>query len=164
MGVMGAGKYDKDSIRIESNGFVEIEYNGVTVRKPLRDWHQIALKDTQRIEEADKNSIPQSCDLERFMYLAESANFHLYSSDLWKGTAERFAKMVVQDCLDIVEAEGGTTAANIIRKHFNIAKTFGWTCPVCGLDPNSGDPCPKGIGEHMTGPCPMKERNFNEND
>jgi len=35
---------------------------------------------------------------------------------------------------------------------------------VCGLDPNSGDPCPKGIGEHMTGPCPMKERDHNGSD
>jgi len=158
MGVMGAGKYDKDSIRIESNSFVEIEYNGVTIRKPLRDWHHLALKDNQTNTEAAKNSIPQFSDLERFTFLAESANFHLYSSDLWKGTAERFAKMIVQDCLDLVEADGNTTTANAIRKHFNIEKTFGWTCPVCGLDPNSGDPCPKGIGAHMTGPCPLKEK------
>jgi hypothetical protein len=161
---MGAGKYDKESVRVESNSFVEIEYNGVTIRKPLKDWHQIALKDNQHNEDVDKHSSPQSSELERFIYLAESANFHLYSSDLWKGTAERFAKMVVLDCLDIAEADGNTATANKIRKHFNIEKTFGWTCPVCGLDPNSGDPCPKGIGAHMTGPCPMKERDHRGND
>lgn len=157
MGVMGAGKYDKDSVRIDSNGFVEIEYNGVTVKKALRDWHHLALNN-QLNDSAKANSIPQSSELERFKYLAESANFHLYLSDLWKGTAERFAKMVVQDCLDIVEEDSATAISNKIRKHFNIEKTFGWTCPVCGLDPESGDPCPKGIGAHMTGPCPMKEK------
>lgn len=157
MGVMGVGKYDKDSVRIDSNGFVEIEYNGVTVKKALREWHHLALNN-QLKDSVETNSIPRSCELERFKYLADSAGFNLYHSDLWQGTAERFAKMVVQDCIDIVEIDGVAGTANKIRKHFNIEKTFGWTCPVCGLDPSSGDPCPKGPEPHLTGPCPMKER------
>jgi hypothetical protein len=35
---------------------------------------------------------------DRFEPLAAAANFNIYHSDLWRGTARRFAEYVVQEC------------------------------------------------------------------
>ena len=45
-------------------------------------------------------------DLEdRFEQLASQANFNIYHSDIWRGTARRFAELIVQDCIDIIHKQ-----------------------------------------------------------
>ena len=71
-------------------------------------------------------------DLEdRFEQLASQANFNIYHSDIWRGTARRFAELIVRECASIVE-EGvmiretskdtyaSLSTANIIREHFGV--------------------------------------------
>ncbi len=43
-------------------------------------------------------------DLEdKFEQLAAAANFNIYHSDIWRGTARRFAESIVLECINIVK-------------------------------------------------------------
>lgn len=39
---------------------------------------------------------------DRFDQLAAQANFNVYHSDIWHGTAQRFAQSIVRECLTIL--------------------------------------------------------------
>ena len=76
--------------------------------------------------------------------------------------AEKFAWLIVQECLDIVnrkeysyhEADPLWETAQLIKEHFGVEDHMGWVCPKCGID-RSRDVCPKGHTAAMTGDCPM---------
>lgn len=38
-----------------------------------------------------------------FKEIADRAHFNIYHSDLWYGTARRFAEMIVKDCADTIQ-------------------------------------------------------------
>lgn len=40
---------------------------------------------------------------DRFEQLAAAANFNIYHSDIWRGTARRFAESVIKECLAILD-------------------------------------------------------------
>lgn len=43
-------------------------------------------------------------DLEdKFEQLAAAANFNIYHSDIWRGTARLFAESIVRECINIVK-------------------------------------------------------------
>jgi hypothetical protein len=39
----------------------------------------------------------------RFEQLAAEANFNIYHSDIWHGTARRFAELIVKDCANTIQ-------------------------------------------------------------
>ena len=60
---------------------------------------------------------------DQFDLLAAHANFSLYHSDLWHGTAQRFALSIVQECIrlcDQVDLAGADDCINSIKDHFGI--------------------------------------------
>jgi hypothetical protein len=57
-------------------------------------------------------------DLEdKFEALAANANFNIYHSDIWRGTARKFAESVVREC---VSCCGSQTDKQNLLKHFGI--------------------------------------------
>ena len=40
---------------------------------------------------------------DKFEALAAKTNFNIYHSDIWRGTARRFAESIVKECLDKIE-------------------------------------------------------------
>ena len=57
-------------------------------------------------------------DLEdKFEQLAAEANFNIYHSDIWRGTARKFAESVVREC---VSCCGSQADKQNLLKHFGI--------------------------------------------
>ena len=63
-------------------------------------------------------------DLEdKFEQLAAEANFNIYHSDIWRGTARKFAESIVRECLnccDQVDLAGADDCIDKIKDHFGI--------------------------------------------
>ena len=71
-------------------------------------------------------------DLEdRFEQLAAQANFNVYHSDIWRGTARKFAESIVKECVGIVEgghflhedapdAKFARECSSAIKRHFGV--------------------------------------------
>lgn len=63
-------------------------------------------------------------DLEdKFEQLAAEANFNIYHSDIWRGTARRFAESIVRECIrlcDQVDLAGADDCIDNIRDHFGV--------------------------------------------
>ena len=60
---------------------------------------------------------------DRFEQLAAESHFSIYHTDLWRGTARRFAELIVRECAKIADnpAPGAfTSIGNDIRKHFGV--------------------------------------------
>ena len=60
---------------------------------------------------------------DKFEALAASANFNIYHSDIWRGTARKFAESIVHECANIASnpATGAyTSIGDQIKKHFGI--------------------------------------------
>ena len=58
-----------------------------------------------------------------FEKLAAKANFNIYHSDIWRGTARRFAESIVRECLnccDQVDLAGADDCIDNIKDHFGI--------------------------------------------
>ena len=58
-----------------------------------------------------------------FEKLAAKANFNIYHSDIWRGTARRFAESIVRECLnccDRVDLAGADDCIDNIKDHFGI--------------------------------------------
>ncbi len=62
--------------------------------------------------------LPENPD--RFDLIAAEANFNMYHHDLWRGTAERFARMVVEES---IKCCGSQADKNNIRRHFGLNVT-----------------------------------------
>lgn len=68
-------------------------------------------------------------DLEdRFEQLAAQANFNIYHSDIWRGTARKFAESIVKECCGIYDKiDNGNPHMDTeyfpeaIHKHFGLA-------------------------------------------
>ena len=57
-------------------------------------------------------------DLEdKFEQLATEANFNIYHSDIWRGTARKFAESIVREC---VSCCGSQADKQNLLKHFGI--------------------------------------------
>ena len=63
-------------------------------------------------------------DLEdKFEQLAARANFNIYHSDIWRGTARKFAELIVRECISACATDqlGKTIGAEeLIKKHFGV--------------------------------------------
>lgn len=63
-------------------------------------------------------------DLEdKFEQLAAAANFNIYHSDIWRGTARLFAESIVRECIrlcDQVDLAGADDCIDNIKDHFGI--------------------------------------------
>ena len=62
-------------------------------------------------------------DLEdKFEQLAAAANFNIYHSDIWRGTARRFAESIVRECAAIADKNviGTDKVGKAIKQHFRI--------------------------------------------
>lgn len=63
-------------------------------------------------------------DLEdKFEQLAAEANFNIYHSDIWRGTARRFAESIVRECIrlcDQVDLAGADDCIDNIQDHFGV--------------------------------------------
>ena len=54
---------------------------------------------------------------EKLKEIAKQSHFNIYMSELWQGTAERFALAIVQECIMACPHED---ARNHIRRHFGV--------------------------------------------
>jgi hypothetical protein len=54
-------------------------------------------------EQYNKVLLPDNPD--QFDFLAAKANFNIYHSDIWRGTAQRFAQSIVEECAKIIESQ-----------------------------------------------------------
>jgi len=67
-------------------------------------------------------------DLEdKFEQLAARANFNIYHSDIWRGTARLFAESIVRECAKVadeglaeVTVKGPEWPSHYIKKHFGV--------------------------------------------
>ena len=63
-------------------------------------------------------------DLEdKFEQLAAAANFNIYHSDIWRGTARLFAESIVRECIrqcDKVDIVGADDCIQNIKDYFDI--------------------------------------------
>jgi hypothetical protein len=62
-------------------------------------------------------------DLEdKFEQLAAAANFNIYHSDIWRGTARKFAESIVKETLQVARAgvEYGDSMENAVYKYFGV--------------------------------------------
>ncbi len=68
---------------------------------------------------------------DRFEQLAAQANFNIYHSDIWRGTARKFAELIVQECVGVVEgghflhqdapeARLARECSSAIKRHFGV--------------------------------------------
>ena len=73
--------------------------------------------DFPEFDHAYKTILVKDAD-DKFEALAANANFIIYHSDIWRGTARRFAESIVRECIDICDAygmpDGTSPAAQII--------------------------------------------------
>ena len=54
---------------------------------------------------------------DKFEALAANANFNIYHSDIWRGTARRFAESIVRECASCC---GSQADKQNLLKHFGI--------------------------------------------
>ena len=59
---------------------------------------------------------------DKFEALAAEANFNVYHSDIWRGTARRFAELIVRECCQKLENDGMVELAMEMKQHFGVEK------------------------------------------
>lgn len=69
---------------------------------------------------------------------------------------DKFAKLIVQECVDIANDTryDGKVVANRIKFVFGVEEHRGWVCSKCGTD-RTREACPLGHMAAVTGECPM---------
>lgn len=72
-----------------------------------------------------KFMLPENPD--QFDILAAKANFGIYRHDLWQGTGRRFAELIVQECISIINdavdhREPASTYTDKIQEHFGVVR------------------------------------------
>ena len=80
------------------------------------------MSDFPEFDQAYRTVLVKDLD-DKFEKLAAKANFNIYHSDIWIGTARKFAELIVNECASIADnpAPGAyTSIGNQIRKHFGI--------------------------------------------
>lgn len=55
---------------------------------------------------------------DKFEALAANANFNIYHSDIWRGTARKFAESIVLECIKISQL--GSISESKLKKHFGV--------------------------------------------
>lgn len=78
--------------------------------------------------------------------------------EIWERALEKYAELIVQDCIDINKQELSFNAfeqlMNKYQDHFAVEESKGWVCPKCGAD-RTKIACPQGFGATVDGRCPM---------
>jgi hypothetical protein len=105
---------------------VELEIDGLVIGKSIQLWHNLALREQLEQRAVESKDTAPVITTDRFEHLAEQASFNIYKSDLWRGTADRFAESVVRECISIVndavdQREPASTYADKIKEHFGIS-------------------------------------------
>lgn len=80
------------------------------------------MSDFPEFDQAYKTVLVKDPD-DVFEKLAAKANFNIYHSDIWQGTARRFAESIVRECLnccDQVDLAGADDCIDNIKDHFGI--------------------------------------------
>ena len=76
----------------------------------------------------------------------------------WESRLEKFAELIVKDCMEINKQELSFTAferlMNKYQDHFAVEEPKGWVCPKCGVD-RTKNVCPQGFGATVDSRCPM---------
>jgi hypothetical protein len=44
---------------------------------------------------------------DRFEQLAAEANFNVYHSDIWRGTGRKFAELIIEECMYVMDCNKG---------------------------------------------------------
>ena len=59
---------------------------------------------------------------DKFERLAAEANFNIYHSDIWRGTARKFAESIVRECVGVADKNviGTDKVGKAIKQHFGI--------------------------------------------
>ena len=60
------------------------------------------MSDFPEFDQAYKTVLVKDPD-DRFERLAAEANFNIYHSDIWRGTARLFAESIVRECIGIIK-------------------------------------------------------------
>ena len=86
----------------------------------------------ERIKQLAEQARAQYCDLGdascfKRLGLVEAVVFK--PEDL-----EKFAELIVQECMSYMEDGDIDFAKFMIKKHFGVEERKGWVCPKCGVD------------------------------
>lgn len=124
---MGAVSNEKEYSVTVIGDIVELEINGFVICKSIQLWHNLALREQAEQRAVESKDIEPVITEDRFKHLAEQASFNIYKSDLWQGTGQRFAELIVQECAGIVadsvdHREPASTYVDKIKRHFGINK------------------------------------------
>jgi hypothetical protein len=126
MGVLSNELSNESECSVKVMGdIVELEINGRVICKSIQLWHNLALRELFEQRAAESKDIQPVITEDRFEQLAEQASFNIYRSDLWRGTANRFAELIVQECVGIVadavdHREPASTYVDKIKRRFGI--------------------------------------------
>ena len=103
---------------------VELEINGLVICKSIQLWHNLALREQAEQRAVESKDMEPEVTTDRFERLAEQASFNIYKSDLWQGTGERYSRMLVEECcqmmLDLESKYPANLTVQEIRKHFGV--------------------------------------------
>jgi hypothetical protein len=88
---------------------------------------------------------------ERIRELLVQAMAEVGPDDTDTKTLERFAELIVQDCMAQCK---DSESKDAIAIRFELQEHGGWVCPKCGIDRIKAA-CPDGHTAALTGHCPM---------
>lgn len=114
---MGAVSNEKEYSVTVIGDIVELEINGFVICKSIQLWHNLALREQAEQRAVESKDIEPIVTTDRFEQLAKESSFNIYKSDLWRGTGQRFAESIVNECIKACPHED---ARQHIRKHFGI--------------------------------------------
>jgi hypothetical protein len=121
---MGAVSNEKEYSVTVIDDIVELEINGFVICKSIQLWHNLALREQVEQRAVESKDTEPMVTTDRFEQLAKQSSFNIYKSDLWQGTGERYSRMLVEECcqmmLDLESKYPANLAAREIKKHFGI--------------------------------------------
>ena len=121
---MGAVSNEKEYSVTVIGDIVELEINGFVICKSIQLWHNLALREQVEQRAVESKDTEPMVTTDRFEQLAKQSSFNIYKSDLWQGTGERYSRMLVEECcqmmLDLESKYPANLAAREIKKHFGI--------------------------------------------
>jgi hypothetical protein len=121
---MGAVSNESEySVKVMGD-IVELEINGLVICKSIRLWHNLALREQAEQRAVESKDTEPMVTTDRFEQLAKQASFNIYKSDLWQGTGERYSRMIVEECcqmmLDLESKYPANLTVQEIQKHFGV--------------------------------------------
>jgi len=121
---MGAVSNEKEYSVMVIDDIVELEINGFVICKSIQLWHNLALREQLEQRAVESKDTEPTVTTDRFEQLAKEASFNIYKSDLWQGTGERYSRMIVEECcqmmLDLESKYPANLTVQEIQKHFGV--------------------------------------------